>query len=602
VGRSTGLHARDSGGPGANGAGGPGGPAVGGRTTKIIRYEGALSSWDPNTYPLKVIGFGYGSAGELATISYPSTRTVTYSYGNDKERPTSVSTSALGTVASGIAYEPSGAPSFWKLEGTTGRDRTVTRDYLGRVTRLLDRYGTATWSDVGYTYDGDGDVLTEADNSPSGTWLRRGTTAPQSRAYTYDTGNQRDLLKSWSDDGLSESVTYGSDGRRTSEADYPGPYTYNYTYSSTYPERLLDKSSGSVTSNQEVVFDYQTNDGSITRVDASANGTWDTTYGYGYFGQVATSTTSSGTSTNQYDFEERLVGVNEPTGYTRRMRYAFGRAPLEETYTTTSGTWRYETIYLAGEAIAQVATSPTAGATLRNLHTDRMGVVRKTASTTGTRLQRVVIDAWGGTNSASSAVVVDNSVEPMPGVNWRYPGQYYTGSNGWRQYLPLVGQYSSVEPLHYEAAQRFVGPQAYAYAAARPLMYTDSDGLRPRHSCELEAGIPDPLCESEFASSPAPSPTPTPAPPGPGSAIGSAVVGALCALGIFCPPELPEKPHEKCDDEKKKRDDCERRAKAAEELCKSRRPPEEWGICTDVLIRVFRKCMGQPMPPNPFPQ
>ncbi|MCC7539200.1 MAG: hypothetical protein IT379_23460 [Deltaproteobacteria bacterium] len=51
--------------------------------------------------------------------------------------------------------------------------------------------------------------------------------------------------------------------------------------------------------------------------------------------------------------------------------------------------------------------------------------------------------------------------------------------NGWRAYVPEIGRYTTPEPLHFDAAAVFHGPQAYAYAAGRPFKYVDPDGQFP---------------------------------------------------------------------------------------------------------------------------
>lgn len=445
-----------------------------GRVTAIVRYDDQLAFWNPDVTPLARTGFVYGSAGELLTIQYPSGHDVNYVYGNDKERPRSVTSSAFGTVAASVFYEPSGAPRAWRFGGGAGA-RIVTRDLAGRVTRLVDSYAGSTWSDVSYTYDLDGDLMSETDNSPSHTWLRSITTAPQSRAYDYDTARQKDVLTSWVDNGVPESVVYDDAGRRSTETD--GADAFSFAYDPSYLERLLGKTNDAITSREEVLMRYD-DAGRVTALDwfADGGGTWDVTYGYGGLGNLETTTTSSGTTTDSYDFEMRLVRIKDPLSNLRRMRYAWGRSPLEETYTTTAGTWRYQNIYLAGEPIAQIAESPTAPAALRLLHTDRMGLPRKIATTGGTRLQRIVFDAWGSSSSIRNDTVTDTVVDPMPSWPWRYPGQRNTGSNGWRQYVAKVGQYTSVDPMHGLSVREGLGPQTFSYASARPFSVVDPAG------------------------------------------------------------------------------------------------------------------------------
>ena len=79
------------------------------------------------------------------------------------------------------------------------------------------------------------------------------------------------------------------------------------------------------------------------------------------------------------------------------------------------------------------------------------------------------------------------------------------------------------------SAGAFYGPQAYSYAAARPAMYVDPDGLF--NTCEVN-GVLRPECVPEGTPppTPAPSPAPAPSPGGAGRGIGGAL--ACWLLGI----------------------------------------------------------------------
>jgi RHS repeat-associated protein len=222
--------------------------------------------------------------------------------------------------------------------------------------------------------------------------------------------------------------------------------------------------------------------GRMTALDWSNDGAIDVTFVYGPLGNVIAVGGSGGIRTSSYDAQMRRVKLVGPAGQTRTWRYASGRAPLEEKFVNGSTTTTYETVYVAGAAVGQIATNNTQGPTLHLLFNDRMGVTRKTATPAGTITRRVVMDIWGSTNKAGgNDVVVDASVNPAPSLGWRYPGQYVDPggirNNGWRLFIPEIGQYTSPEPLHRISAGALYGPHAYSYAAARPLRWTDPSGL-----------------------------------------------------------------------------------------------------------------------------
>jgi RHS repeat-associated protein len=443
-----------------------------GRIKAIVRHEGSLLSFSGAN--LTEIEFGYGSAGQLSTVTYPSGRVITYQYGPDLARPTGVLNNGVAVVSS-VLYEPYGAIKSFRWGTSSTRTRSFTRDTVGRVTNIDDVY-TTPFTSITYSYAGgaDGDVTSETDAS-SHSWLVRATTAGAVRPYSYATNT--DFLSSWRDDGQTESTTYLSDGRRQTETD--NGTAFNYAYSATLPERMTAKRNTGLISTHEAGLVYD-NAGRVTSVDWSDDnpGTPNLQFTYGQLGEVSqVSVSGVGTFVNKYDAQLRRTRREDPTGTVRRFFYAFGRAPLEEQQITGAGVSRWENIYLMGLPIAQVATTPTAPATLYNLHTDRLGVVRKIATAAGVRVSRFVSDGWGGANAAS-ALVTDLAVNPAPQWNWRYPGQYEDVGGvmnaGWRTYLPELGISTSPEPQHQDTVTLY-GPQNYTYASQNPLFYYDPD-------------------------------------------------------------------------------------------------------------------------------
>jgi RHS repeat-associated protein len=419
----------------------------------------------------------------------------------------------------------------------------------------IETYNGNVYTDVHYEYEDDGDLIEETD-AASQTWLRAVTTANQTRSYGYEANTDR--LASWIDDGAAESLVFDVAGRRTIET--VDTTDYDYSYHSTITERLLSKTTAAASDPREVAITYD-GIGRMTALDWGADGgTPDVTFGYGALGNTTTVTTSSGTTTSKYDAQMRRSRIEYPTGSVRWLYYGFGRAPLQENFASGSTSWRHENIYLAGQPVAQLATrfvsgSIAAGPARLHLHTDRMGVVRKIARWDGAfKINRYVIDAWGSSNTAG--LVVDTSFDPVPSWNWRYPGQYADAggvyNNGWRVYVPEIGQYTSPEPLHANLAAGFYGPQAYSYAAQQPLKYVDPDGLEAG-TCTNSQCLAA-LAEADALMAPVGGATGG-AGAGAGSAGASGVgrgigTAILCFLGIACPPEPgrePPKPTE-CSD------------------------------------------------------
>ena len=281
-----------------------------------------------------------------------------------------------------------------------------------------------------------------------------------------------DMLYSWEDDGAAEHVSYDDGLRRFEEQ--VGGQTFAYNYDPANPERLMSKIGTGTNPARELMLGYDAG-ARVTTLDWAPFASVDVGLGYGPLGHLTEkSVTNVGTYRYWYDHDMRLVKQVYPSGTLRRIRYLGGRDPMVDEMGHTK---KWEHIYLGGEPVAQVSTD-SSGSALRLLITDRMGRVRKLTNTSGTSLVRYVWDAWGDTNG--SYKVIDASESPMPEYGWGLPGQRGTGNgvtlNGWRAYVPEIGRYTSPEPLHMSAAVSFAGPQAYSYAAARPLVFVDPDG------------------------------------------------------------------------------------------------------------------------------
>jgi RHS repeat-associated protein len=175
----------------------------------------------------KAIGYGYNAQGQLGSIVLPSGTTVLYGY-NSNGQVSSVSLSSPSTtILSNITYDPFGPVTGWtwgnattasrtfdadgKLTGLGGQEnKTLGYDDAFRITGVtdladsskswtlgydnLDRLnsGAKTGTTIGYTYDVNGNRLSQTGTSAS-TYSVSGssnrlssTTGSLSRSYTYD--------------------------------------------------------------------------------------------------------------------------------------------------------------------------------------------------------------------------------------------------------------------------------------------------------------------------------------------------------------------------------------------------------------------------------
>jgi len=174
------------------------------------------------------IGYGYNAAGQLASLALPSGKMITYGYNaNGQVTSVTLNGSPNVTILSNVTYDPFGPITGWTWGNSTTASRTFDTD--GKLTQvtssgqrsfgyddafritaandvttpanswtlgydILDRLNSATKpsTTIGYTYDADGNRLTQAGTSAS-TYTIPGTsnklssvTGVLARTYTYD--------------------------------------------------------------------------------------------------------------------------------------------------------------------------------------------------------------------------------------------------------------------------------------------------------------------------------------------------------------------------------------------------------------------------------
>ncbi len=239
----------------------------------------------------KAIGYGYNASGQLASVVLPSGQTVQYGY-NSNNQVSSVT--LLGspnvTILSNVTYDPFGPITGWAWGNSTTASRTFDSD--GKLTEItssgqrtfgyddafritaasdladtskswtlgydiLDRLNSATktGTTIGYTYDANGNRLSQTGSSAS-TYTMSGssnristTTGALSRSYTYDAvGN---TLSSGATVHTYNNANRMKTGRLTGASDTS--YVYNAL------GQRVKKSGGAITSPIYFVYDESGN-------------------------------------------------------------------------------------------------------------------------------------------------------------------------------------------------------------------------------------------------------------------------------------------------------------------------------------------------------
>ncbi len=410
-----------------------------------------------------VTSYTYSLTDQIASVTYPSGRIVTYTHDNTG-RVSTVSTkqnqsAASVDLASNIGWQPmSGIVQSFDYGNGLNLWRTFTSDY--QLDQLL------------------------VDNTST-------STAVLQRFHTRT--DNLNLTNIW--DGLNsandQSFWYSA-SNRLQNADGPwGELTFYHDDVGNRTYRILDN--GTTTTQ---TYDYS---GSNNRlVEVTEGSTVTRAFTYEANGNVATDSRSGTLHAYSYNNANRLKAV------------AIGGV-LKGTY-----------IYNGLEQLA-VRALPTAtpAATIHSIY-DRMGnLIAEADGTTGTTLREYIWleehpwleDSDGLPDSMPLAVVVDvDTVTPVTwyihgdhlnrpiavtdtsgvavhedwlpfgaatasyALNARFPGQWFQGENGlhynWhRHYDPTTGRYTQTDPLGFVN-----GPSVYAYALNSPQVYTDPDG------------------------------------------------------------------------------------------------------------------------------
>ena len=407
-----------------------------------------------------VTQYGYDSAGRMTSMTYPSGKTATYAWSDDRITAISFDSSV---ILSGATYEPFGPANGWNWGNGDTMSRSfdqrglVTSHSLGPDTRSLvyDAAGQLTeLNDTRHNLDFDYDSLGRLVSNLKGT----GTLAPlpDSQLFTYDSNGNRTSIN---EDGTPYIYSVQSSSNRLLPT--AGPIAKVYTYDLA----------GNVTADNLHTYSYSDR-GRLTSLDSGS-----VTYSYNGLGQRVSK--NDGTLTLfVYDATGQLIGEYDATG-----------SPLSEH------------VYFSGAPIALQQGSAT-----YYTHSDHLGSPRVITNSANTVVWRWESDPFGTTLAQEDP---DGDLTLLT-YNLRFPGQYLDQEtnqhyNYYRTYDPIAGRYFQSDVIG--IAYNFTDPQlqltalghqlssdevkvfsslmiqenglnhSYGYADQNPLMITDRLGL-----------------------------------------------------------------------------------------------------------------------------
>jgi RHS repeat-associated protein len=348
---------------------------------------------------------------------------------------------AQGTLTWTFAYDAAGNRTRLTHPNGTSTDYAyLNNHWLQAITDKAP--GGATFQSTSYTYDQNGNRLTQADSS--------GTTS-----FAYDALNR--LTQAAYPGGYGTwGWTYDAVGNRTQQTAPSG--TTNYACDAN--SRLL--TAGSTT------YSYDAN-GNLLSISTGQTFAWDV------FNRLTQATGSGGTVTHTYNgdgLKTRRVG---PDG--TRQYYYDGIKPIWETDGAGAMTAQYDQ-----DIFGNLLSRREAGGTRRYYHFDGLGSTTALTNELGAATSTLLYDAWGNQRASTGS---DQGRYRFTGAELDSATVLY--HMGARFYCPTIGQWLSEDPVQYKPFEPAT-LNFYAYVQNNPLVFTDPDGRAiaiPRTGYEL---------------------------------------------------------------------------------------------------------------------
>ena len=458
------------------------GDNVGNLMTKTDRKSQTISyAYDTldrllsKTYPDSTsVAYTYDDAGRVTQVQDP---TGTYSFIYDNMSRLKQTTAAYSFVSGNpftVVYGYDAASNRNTLTDPSNAQTTYSYDTLNRLTNILDFNN----NNFGFGYDA----------------LSRRTqlTRPNgiNTKYAYDTVSN--LLSVAHQQGASTldgaTYTYDSAGNRKSKTNLLNSNTANFSYDNIYqltgvtgnsPESYTyDPVGNRLTS--LAVPSYSYNSSNELTLSSAASYTYDNN------GNTLTKTVSGLTAQYTWDFENRLISVQPPSGGTVSFKYdPFGRriqkAGASITDYVYDGADVVEEVdssenllakYSQGAGIDEPLSELRSGA-ISYYEQDGLGSVTSLSNIGGSLANTYVYDSFGNLTASAG-----NTTNP-----YQYTGRDYDPETGLRSYRaryldPTAGRFLSEDPEGFSAASDF-----YPYTGNDPVNWTDPEGLRKVKVC-----------------------------------------------------------------------------------------------------------------------
>ena len=408
----------------------------------------------------KTVSYTYFKNGNRKTVTDPAGIVTSYTYDGQNRLETVTTSEGVTTYT----YWPDDL--LKTVTYPSGVESSYGYDLADRLTSLESRQGATVVSSYAYTYDANGNRLTQTETNGG---------APETTTYTYDA---RDRL---------ETVTYPPDA--ISATGRLVTYTYDEV-GNRLTELTTDPVSGNPLTSKSGTFD------ALNRLTVLADllePPATVTFDYDDNGnQSAKKVGAPGgpgvTTAFRYDVRDKLVEVETPTVISARFQHdADGRLSKkigedgirQYVYDEDSRFLEYDT---AGLQVAKYSYGADRLISLvradegtRFYHLDGLGSVTALTDFSGAVASRLHLDAWGvfrNPEEMNGPSVSKNRFAFTGYVFDRETELYFAKA---RFYDPTVGRFASQDSFLGEL-DRPPSLHRYFYAAANPLRYVDPTG------------------------------------------------------------------------------------------------------------------------------
>ena len=394
----------------------------------------------------------YDARGFLTSITYPDGKGFTFEYNAAGRR-----TRRVGHDGYTLNYGYDAAGRLQSLtQGTTNVLVTYTYDASGQLTRENKGNGTFTT----YNYDASGQLVALTNHASLATVLSFFN-------YTYDAKGNRLTMTT-----AAGVTSYGYDAlNQLTSVTYPGGRHVTYTYDAA-GNRTLVSDNGTNTA-------YTAN--SLNQYTQAGAGT----FGYDTGGNMTSRIDATGTTTYDYDAENRLVRVATPTNGVFQYTYDALGNRTSVTHDGVTSRYLHDPIGLvdvaaeydgSGALIARydhalgLVARSDAASNSAFYSFDALGNTRELTGAGGTVLNVYDYDAFGAATVASEGVPNAFRFVGRLGVAEETPRLHSMRS---RYYTAAIGGYTSEDPMGVTG-----GVNARIYVGNSPQNYVDPLGLR----------------------------------------------------------------------------------------------------------------------------